>query len=145
MLAPVATDHAVPFHCSISTPPPVAMFCVPTATQNDEVAHETAFKALEAEPDAALALVQVEALTNGGLVRAAPAGGDASPPTARAAITLPAITMRRSPSTGGLLSSATRGWPRSRSYPNGWPSNRVGAPGLAVVLERHIEAGLKKG
>ena len=58
-LAPVATDHAVPFHCSISTPPPVAMFCLPTATQNDEVAHETAFKALEAEPDAALALVQV--------------------------------------------------------------------------------------
>ena len=127
-VTPVTTDHAVPFHCSSSTPPPVAMFCCPTATQNDEVGQEMAFNALEAEPDAALALVQLDALTNGGLVRAAPAGGDASHPTARAAMTLLARTMRRSPSTGASFSRRGSGMAAPRSYPNGWQSNRAAPP-----------------
>ena len=130
----------MPFHCSSSTPPPVAVFCWPTATQNDEVGHETAFKLLEAEPDAALALVQLEALTNGGLVRAAPR--EAMPAIqGRAAMTLLAITIRRSPSTGASSSRRGPGVGRVTKLPERETVKPIRAPGAAFALDRRAEAG----
>ncbi len=87
------TLQVEPFHCSARTPPPVDSFCSPTATQSDDVEQDTALSWLCADPAAALAFVQLLALTNGGLVNPAPAGADASPPTVRAT-SVPAAAIR---------------------------------------------------
>jgi hypothetical protein len=41
-LTPGTTLQTVPFHISMSVPPPVDSFCCPTAAQKDALVHETA-------------------------------------------------------------------------------------------------------
>jgi hypothetical protein len=60
------TVHVVPFHCSVRVPPPDPWFWIPTATQNDDVVHETSFNKLDADPDGTLTADHEVALTVGG-------------------------------------------------------------------------------
>jgi len=85
-LTPGTTVHEVPFHRSMSVPPPVVVFCCPTATQKDAVVQETSFRRFDPDPDAAVALVQFEALTVGGEV------SGVVPPDGRGPVTSPSPT-----------------------------------------------------
>ena len=101
------TVHDVPFHCSISVPPPVPEFSSPTAMQKVDDVQDTSFSALKPDPAAALAFVQFVAATVGGLVMVAvPArAGEAPSGPARSAISAPAVAIRNIRNVGTSASS----------------------------------------
>jgi hypothetical protein len=106
-LTPGTTVHDVPFHCSMSVPPPVLSFCCPTATQKEELVHETLLSWFWPIPDGALALDQFVAATVGVLV-GFPATAEADPvhPTvSNTSATRGTIRNIRNPATMSSLNS----------------------------------------